>query len=391
MIFDYITLQIIWWVIILLVLILYATTAGCDFGVTIMMPFMSRHKKFADNDIERRLALNTISPTWDGNQTWIVIGGGALFGIWPAVYGTIFSGLYPALLLILFAFFLRPPGFDYRAKIDRDGWRKFWDWGLFVSSFIPMFLFGLVLGALFHGLPFYHDDFMLRSEYIGNSFLSLFSPFSFLCALLAVVMCLMHGSFHLNRRLSGELGKRFGRLATLFTMGALVGITLGVIALSFWLPGMVVEAAPFSLSYHTDVNVMVGGWMSNFTLHPWMWVAPVLCYVALILAIIIKSAKPAIAYWCSAIGIAALMCSAAFALFPFIVPSSVAINGKIGVQSLTIWNASSAPYSLMGMFYITIVVMIAIISYKLWGFYTIWRDKATLDQSDLEDNKHTFY
>ncbi|WP_151192967.1 cytochrome d ubiquinol oxidase subunit II [Cysteiniphilum sp. JM-1] len=391
MLFDYMTLQIIWWAIILLVLILYATTAGCDFGVTIMMPFMSKHKGFKENDVERRLALNTIAPTWDGNQTWIVIGGGALFGIWPAVYGTIFSGLYPALLLVLFTFFLRPPGFDYRSKLDGDGWRKFWDWGLFISSFIPVLIFGLVLGALFHGLPFYHDDFLLRSVYAGNAFASVLSPFAILCALLALSMVLMHACLHLNRRLAGELGLRFRRLSNLFILINLLLVTIGLIMLAYVIPGMIITDTPASLAFNTQVDVVTGGWLHNYALHPWMWLAPVLCYVMLLLAAITKEKNETIAYWCSALAITAILCSAAFALFPFVVPSNWVGAGGFGSQSLTIWNVSASEYSLMGMLYITFAFMVLIVVYKFWGFSAAWRGKSKLDKSDLEQNNHTFY
>ncbi len=391
MLFDYTTLQVIWWVLIIAVLVLYATTSGCDSGVTIMMPFLSKHKNFNENDDERRLALNTIAPTWDGNQTWLVIAGGALFGIWPAVYGTIFSGLYPALLLVLFTLFLRPPGFDYRGKIDSDKWRKFWDWGLFISSFFPMLVFGLVLGSLFIGLPFYHDDFMMRSEYQQSAFLSVISPFSILVAALVITMSLMHGSFHLNRRLTGELKRRFSKLAYLFSVFALILITIGLVALIYWLPGMNISSTPKTLSYHTDVVIKMGGWMQNYTLHPWMWIAPILTYAGIILAMLFQRVSGTFAYWCSAISISALLCSGAFALFPFIVPSSLDIAGGIGTQSLTIWNVSSAPYSLMGMFYITIVMFIIIIAYKFWAFNAAWRGKSAIGKQDLDENKHTFY
>jgi cytochrome d ubiquinol oxidase subunit II len=121
-----------------------------------------------------------------------------------------------------------------------------------------------------------------------------------------------------------------------------------------------------------------------------MWLAPIICYVALLLVFITKSKNPALAYWCSAIAIAAIMCSAAFALFPFIVPSSLDISG-IGSQSLTIWNISSSQFSLMGMLYITFVSMVLIITYKLWAFSAAWRGKSKLERSDLQENEHTFY
>ena len=132
--FEYEFLKIAWWLMIGAVLMVYAATAGFDAGVTMYMPFLR-------DETDRRVVLNTSAPTWDGNLTWIVFAGGGLFVVWPVVYATAFSGMYSALLLILFSLFLRPPGYEYRNKIDNAAWRKTWDWALFISAVIPVFVF----------------------------------------------------------------------------------------------------------------------------------------------------------------------------------------------------------------------------------------------------------
>ena len=121
MIFDYETLKVIWWCFVGVLLIGFALTDGFDFGVGTLLPFLGK------SDLERRVIINSIGPTWEGNQTWFITAGGALFAAWPLVYAAAFSGFYMALMLVLFALFFRPVGFDYRGKIADPRWRSAWD------------------------------------------------------------------------------------------------------------------------------------------------------------------------------------------------------------------------------------------------------------------------
>src|SRR3989338_3118293 len=161
--FDYLFLKIIWWALIGAVLIVYVSTAGFDAGVTMYMPFLR-------DETNRRVVLNTSAPTWDGNLTWIVFAGGGLFVVWPVVYSTAFSGMYAAMLCILFTLFLRPPGYEYRNKIDSQAWRKLWDWALFISAVVPVFIFGVAFGNCFLGYPFHFDPHTYREFFTGNFF-----------------------------------------------------------------------------------------------------------------------------------------------------------------------------------------------------------------------------
>ena len=124
---EYELLKIIWWVLVGVLLIGLALTDGFDMGAMILMPFVGK------TDNERRVAINTIAPHWDGNQVWLITAGGAIFAAWPMVYAVAFSGMYWALLLVLFGLFLRPVGFDYRSKLENTKWRNSWDWGLCLS------------------------------------------------------------------------------------------------------------------------------------------------------------------------------------------------------------------------------------------------------------------
>jgi len=143
MIFDYETLKLIWWLFIGVLLIGFVITDGFDIGVGALLPFLGK------KDEERRVIINAIGPHWEGNQVWFVTAGGAIFAAWPAVYAAAFSGFYIAMLLVLFALFFRPVGFDYRSKIDDPRWRSAWDWGIFTGSTVPALIFGVAFGNLF--------------------------------------------------------------------------------------------------------------------------------------------------------------------------------------------------------------------------------------------------
>lgn len=128
MIHDYETLKLIWWLFMGVLLIGFAISDGFDMGTGALLPFLGK------NDEERRVIINTIGPHSDGNQVWFITAGGAIFAAWPAVYAAAFSGLHVALLLVLFALFFRPVGFDYRSKLPNRNWHSWWDWGLFAGG-----------------------------------------------------------------------------------------------------------------------------------------------------------------------------------------------------------------------------------------------------------------
>ena len=140
--FDYETLRGIWWLFLGVLLIGFAVTGGFDLGTAILLPFLGK------TDTERRVIINAIGPTWEGNQVWFVTAGGALFAAWPMAYSVAFSGFYLALLLTLFALMLRPLGFDYRSKLSSERWRGNWDKALFVGGFVPALIFGVAFGNL---------------------------------------------------------------------------------------------------------------------------------------------------------------------------------------------------------------------------------------------------
>ena len=162
-VFDYATLKLIWWLFVGVLLVGFALMDGFDLGIGTLLPFVGR------TDDERRVMLNAVGPTWEGNQVWFITAGGATFAAWPLVYAAAFSGFYVALILTLFALFFRPVGFDYRSKLADPRWRSAWDWGLFVGGAVPALVFGVAFGNLLLGVPF-HFDADLRVFYTGSFF-----------------------------------------------------------------------------------------------------------------------------------------------------------------------------------------------------------------------------
>ncbi len=236
MIFDYVTLKVIWWCFVGVLLIGFALTNGFDFGVGMWLPFLGH------DDIERRVIINVVGPTWEGNQTWFIAAGGAMFAAWPLVYAAAFSGFYVALMLLLFALFFRPVGFDYRSKLADPRWRSAWDWGLFIGGFVPPLIFGIAFGNLLQGVPFHYDD-TVRMEYTG-SFLGLFNAFGLLAGVLGVAMLAMHGATYLAQKTDGAIAERARKAAMATGLVTMAAFAIGGVWAATGLEGYRIASAP---------------------------------------------------------------------------------------------------------------------------------------------------
>src|SRR5690554_5747444 len=207
---SYDILRVIWWALLGVLLIGFAMTDGFDMGVGTLIPFVGK------TDVERRIAINTVGPVWEGNQVWFILGGGAIFAAWPPLYAVSFSGFYIAMFLILAALILRPVAFKYRSKREDPRWRSTWDWALFIGGFVPALVFGVAVGNVLQGVPFRLSD-ELRPFYEGG-FFGLLNPFGLLCGLLSVAMLVMHGGAWLGLKATGMVAVRarsYGMLAAI--------------------------------------------------------------------------------------------------------------------------------------------------------------------------------
>jgi cytochrome d ubiquinol oxidase subunit II len=374
-IFDYDTLKVIWWVLIGVLLIGFAVTDGFDMGVAILLPFLGR------TDAERRVIINAIGATWEGNQTWLITAAGATFAAWPLVYAVSFSGMYLAMLLVLFALFLRPVGFDYRNKVADPRWRSAWDWGLFTGGAVPALVFGVAFGNLLLGVPFHFDDTM-RSFYTG-SFWLLLNPFALLTGVVSVAMLGMHGSVYLQIRTTGVINARAVRAT--FVSAA---ILLVCFALAGWIvsringyqitqmPAAGLNALPLSKS----VIAAPGAWLANYRTFPWMTLAPLIAFAGSVAAVLFsRLGWPTVAFIASGSAVAAVILTAGFSMFPFIVPSSSDPG-----SSLTAWDAVSSHLTLQIMFWVVLLFVPLIILYTGW-VYRVLRGKITVDMIEAEN------
>jgi cytochrome bd ubiquinol oxidase subunit II len=378
--FDYETLRFIWWALIGVLLIGFAITDGFDMGVGALLPIIGK------DDTERRIMINTIAPHWDGNQVWLVTAAGALFAAWPMVYAVAFSGFYVAMMLVLFALFLRPVGFDYRSKIEDPRWRKSWDRAIAIGSTVPPFVIGVAFGNLLQGVPFDFDQY-LRATYHGG-FFGLLNPLGIVSGLLAVSMVVMQGSVWLQMKTQGELRVRASRTA-LWSSSALI-ILFGAAGLwvAFGLDGyqVVSTLSHFGPSNPTTKEVVLatGAWLGNYQLYPWTITLPAIGFIMPLVVIIASHfSRCGWAFFASSLTQAGVILTFGAALFPFIMPSSLAPN-----MSLTMWDATASEMSLTLMTVAAMVFIPLILSYTLWTYFKM---RGRLSRDFIENNSTSLY
>lgn len=376
---DYETLRVIWWVLIGVLLIGFAVTDGFDLGVGALLRIIGK------TDDERRVMINTIGPHWDGNQVWFITAGGALFAAWPLIYAASFSGFYFAMLIVLAALWLRPVGFDYRSKLEDPRWRNAWDWALFVGGLVPALLFGVAFGNLFLGVPFAYDE-MLKPSYDGGLF-GLLRPFALLAGLVSVSMLLMHGASWLQLKTDGFIRARAQRVGVV--LGITTAVLFGVAGIwvaqlqGYHLVGSIGTNAP-SNPLNKTVELVVGGWVKNYSIYSWMLIAPALGLLgSLACSLFSVKGRAGLAFVASSLAIAGVILTAGFSMFPFLMPSSLQIN-----SSLTLWDATSSYTTLAIMFGVACVFVPIILGYTLWGY---WVMRGRLNEKAILANSHQLY
>lgn len=376
--FDYETLKLIWWVLVGVLLIGFALTDGFDLGAVILIPVVGK------TDNERRAVINTIAPHWDGNQVWLITAAGALFAAWPVVYAASFSGFYWAMLLVLFSLFVRPVGFDYRSKVENQRWRSSWDWGLCIGGIIPSVIFGVAFGNLLQGVPFHMDDSM-RIFYTG-SFWGLLNPLGLLAGIVSLSMLVMHGATWLTMRTSGAMQDRSVKAARYTALAYLVTFIGAGVYLWLGIKGYTVTS---EINFNGAIDPLSktvertnAGWLANYSLYPITIAAPVIAIAGGLLALV-SGRKGGLAFLGSSLAITGTLCTAGFAMFPFLMPSSTDFS-----SSLLMWDAVSS-HKTLGIMMIAAGIFVPIILlYTLWSYYKMW-GKVTPEH--IEENQHSLY
>ncbi|UWS79953.1 cytochrome d ubiquinol oxidase subunit II [Phaeobacter sp. G2] len=380
---DYDTLRVIWWALLGVLLIGFALTDGFDMGVGALLPFVAK------TDVERRVVINTVGPVWEGNQVWFILGGGAIFAAWPPLYAVSFSGFYLAMFVVLAAFIVRPVAFKYRSKREGAAWRARWDWALFAGGAVPALLFGVAVGNVLLGVPFYLTE-DLMPMYDGSfygKFLGLLRPFAILVGIVSFSMLLMHGAAWLTLKTEGviaERARRIGSTAGMIAAGgyALAGLWLAVGIDGFALANEVAPSGPSNPLYSEVIRE--GSWLAAYAARPWIIVAPMMGFLGIALAVRgLRAGHEVSTLLWSKMAITGIIASVGLTMFPFILPSTVDPN-----SSLTVWDASSSHQTLFIMLVCAVIFMPLILAYTAWVYKVLW---GKVTEADVTNNTDTVY
>ena len=330
----------VWFVLYVAIIGGYVILDGFDLGTGILHPFVAR------TDRERRVMLNAIGPVWDGNEVWLVLGGGALFAAFPLVYASLFSGFYTAMMLVLLVLILRTVSIEFRSKRDSPRWRATWDWVFFGSSLGITVLLGVALANVLRGVALDAD---------GNMFIDLvdlLSPYALLVGVAGVAMLALHGAIYLTLKTDGELLERLRRLIPRLMVVAFVLVT----AVIGW-----------TLALDQPID-------DRFRERPWTVVFPLLALGAALLAWrLLRQARYLPAFFASGTMIGLLLASVGAGLYPVLLPSSID-----PANDLTIYNAASAEPTLMVMFVVACIGLPFVLLYTA-GVYYLFRGRVELD------------
>jgi cytochrome d ubiquinol oxidase subunit II len=377
---SYDVLRVIWWLLLGVLLIGFAVTDGFDLGTGALLPFVAR------TDLERRVVINSIGPIWEGNQVWLILGGGAIFAAWPQLYAVSFSGFYLAMFAILVALILRPVAFKFRSKREDPAWRSRWDWALFVGGFVPALIFGVAMGNVLQGVPFRLAEDM--QIFYDGSFFGLLNPYALLAGLVSVAMLVLHGAAWLQLKTTDAVAERarcFGIASGLLTtlLYALAGVLLAKVVSGYAITSGIDVAGPSNPLLKSAV-AQGGAWFANYAAQPLLWAVPVLGLAGpLVAALCLAARRPLAALLASGTGIAGIVASVGVSMFPFILPSSVNPTA-----SLTVWDSSSSHLTLFIMLVSTLIFMPIILAYTSWVF-SVLRGKVDVDA--IRDGKGHSY
>lgn len=329
-----IDLNIIWFVLVGVLIIGYAILDGFDLGVGIIHLFTKKEE-------EKKINFNAIGPVWDGNEVWLLTGGGALFAAFPIVYATVFSGFYIAFILLLMALILRAVSFEFRKYVESPRSKNLWDLAFGIGSLIPALLYGVAIGNVMRGLPVELINGKISSSI---SFLGLLNPYSILIGALSLVLFVMHGAIYLTLKSEGEQQEI---MVSWVNKSYIILVILYVLA---------------TISTFFAASYLFNGLLNNVL----FWILFIVMFASLInIPVLIRTKKFGRAFLSSSVLIAMMILLFALSLFPLLVPSSIDM-----ANSLTIYNASSTPRTLETMLIIALIGMPLVIIYTIFVYRT---------------------
>lgn len=333
-------LNTIWFVLVAVLITGYAVLDGFDLGVGVLHLFTKKEE-------EKRVNINAIGPVWDGNEVWLLTGGGALFAAFPVVYATVFSGFYIALMLLLLALIFRAVSFEFRGKVENERWKKSWDYAFGVGSLLPSILFGVAIGNILRGIPIDANGI-----FTGN-FFTLLNPYSILVGVLSLFLFTMHGSIYMTLKSSGNQLERMKNIAP-----------------RLWITFV------FLYVLTTIYSIFESGYLFNsFPGNPLFWILFIVLLSAVIyIPVALKAEKFGSAFFASSLTIVCMLGLMAVSLFPRLVPSLTDLT-----YSLTIYNASSTERTLFTMLIIALIGMPFVIGYTIF-IYRAFKGKVRIGE-----------
>lgn len=328
-------LRTLWFVLIAVLWMGFFFLEGFDYGVGILLPFVAK------DDVDRRVVINTIGPFWDGNEVWLLTAGGAIFAAFPNWYATMFSGFYLALGVVLIALIMRGVAFEFRGKNKKPEWRAFWDWAIFGGSLVPALLMGVAFGNLLQGVPINE-----KMQFTGN-FFSLLSPYTLIAGVYGLVLMVLHGAIYLSMKAEGEVSERANKIAARLWPVSLVVLVITIIA-SDLATDMFAKLGvnPGIVPLSGIATLLASGWFIRNKHNGWAFAMTGVTIVTSVITIFMT-------------------------LFP-----RVMVSSTDPAYSLTIYNASSTPYTLSVMTIVALIFVPIVLAYQGWTYYT-FRKRVT--------------
>lgn len=328
-------LNTLWFVLIAVLFAGFFLLEGFDYGVGVLLPFLGQ------DDADRRVIVNAIGPFWDGNEVWLLTAGGAIFAAFPHWYATMFSGFYLALVVMLLALIGRGVAFEFRGKDPRPNWRRFWDWVIFLGSFVPALLWGVALANLIQGLPI-----DAKMNYTGN-FFTLLSPYTLLAGVYSVVLLTFHGAVFLSLRTEKEMADKARTVANRLWLFAVV-LLLVTLAASYVFTDMYSKLGvnPGVLPVTGGAAILASGWFLRRERDGWAFAMTAWTVVTTVFTVFLT-------------------------LFP-----RVMVSKLDPAWSLTVYNASSSPYTLTVMTIVAFIFVPIVLLYQGWTYY-VFRARVT--------------
>lgn len=333
-------LNAIWFLLVGILVIVYAILDGFDLGVGSLYFLLAKTKE------EKRLLTNAVGPVWDGNEVWLLTGGGALFAAFPLVYAASFSAFYLALLLVLYALIARAISIEYKEKVEDSKLRNVLDWAFCLGSLIPALLYGVAMGNVARGIP------LNTAQNYTGSFFGLLNPYALLLGLTGLAAFLLQGAMYISFKTDGQTARRAQTASSKIWLG------FGILYLLSSLASLAVAPRLFN----------------NYLQYPVLFLIPLASWAAFITTrVMIRQKSFFGAFLASSTTFAAMILTLALGLFPVLLPA------QDPALSLTIYNASSSPLTLKTMLIIVLIGLPFVLAYTIYA-YRVFHGKVTVEQ-----------